>query len=101
MVKADAPTHHNYCFEARLLLHCPCCHKAAVTSTRDGYPVTIHHAALNQVFDAIQDILEVLTAHITYNRIGEGHSAPPATAYVRSKYSIAHRGQQLGTEEEE
>src|SRR5437868_3325249 len=97
-VKVGETCRHNSSFEACRLCHCPCCHETAVASTRDGHPVTIHHAALDQVFDATQDILEVFATHVAHDRIGEGCPSPPTSAYVRSQHGITGRGQLLGAE---
>src|SRR5258706_13898179 len=99
MGKVGEPCCHNSSFEARRLCPCPSCHETAIATTRDGNSIAVHHTALDQVFDAIQDILQVFATHIAHNRIGEGYPPPPASAHVGSQHGITGRGHLLGAEE--
>src|SRR5690348_16298257 len=92
-VEVTDASDHNGCFETMRLRHRPGCHETAVAATYNCYPLAVHHTLLNQVIDAMQDVLEIFATHIADHRIRKGDSPAPATAYIRSQNGVPRRSE--------
>jgi hypothetical protein len=78
---------HNRCLEAVGLRYGPCCHKTPIAPTCNANTFSIDKVSLDQIIDAIQNILKILAAHITQDCIGKSGTTTPTPTNIWTQHS--------------
>src|SRR5262249_4717562 len=90
----DTRPHHSS-LEAIGLCDRPRGQEASIAPAANGNPLAIYQAFSDQVFDAVQDILEILAAHVANHCVGKSRPMSPTAAHIRFKHCIACRCEYL------